>query len=218
MKRFYGELLGLSVLEDGSDRLTIAGGETRLTFLPSTDGDSAPFYHFAFNIPENKILAARAWQLERTSLEPPGADLRDPEMPPDVVVYRHWDAHSIFFWDPGGNFVEYIARHTLDNGSTGDFSPRDILYASEIALVSDDTADLAGRLRERFGLEPYGRGSDVFRAMGDELGLLIVMRRGRQMGWARARPIDVAPVDVSIAGATGAELRMDGLPYRIEAS
>jgi catechol-2,3-dioxygenase len=35
--------------------------------------------------------------------------------PPEVVDYSHWNAHSIFFLDPAGTVVEYIARHDLKN-------------------------------------------------------------------------------------------------------
>jgi hypothetical protein len=66
MKRFYHELIGLQVTEDNPGRLTIAAGETKITFTPAQSGK--PFYHFAFNIPENKILSAYNWQKERSPL------------------------------------------------------------------------------------------------------------------------------------------------------
>lgn len=215
MRRFYGEFLGLPILDESRDRLTVAGGETPITFVPAPEGFPDPFYHFAFNIPENKILTARDWQLERTPIEAPGPNLQDPDMPPEVVHFRHWDAHSIFFWDPGGNIVEYIARHTLDNPAPGEFSSRDILYASEIAFVTDDTAALADQLCDGFALDPYGDGGDAFRAVGDELGLLLVMLRGRQMGWANGRPIDVAPAKVEIRAERSAELQPEPYPYQV---
>src|SRR5947209_6912832 len=52
MKRFYRDALVLRVIEDMPQRLTIAGGQSRLTFVPTGAGDGKPFYHFAFNIPE----------------------------------------------------------------------------------------------------------------------------------------------------------------------
>src|SRR5262245_28456407 len=70
MKAFYHGLLGLDLIEEKPDSLTIAAGTTRLTFLPSRLQDEKPFYHFAFNIPENKIRSAWAWQKERTALIP----------------------------------------------------------------------------------------------------------------------------------------------------
>src|SRR5262249_491893 len=57
MAEFYQQTLGLRVLEDAPGRLTIDAGQTRLTFLRASAEDGKPFYHFAFNIPENKILA-----------------------------------------------------------------------------------------------------------------------------------------------------------------
>ena len=137
MKEFYHRTLGLPVLEEKADRLTIGAGKTRIAFSPEK-GDRKPFYHFAFNIPENKVLAAHRWQIQRTPLLPIPRTLRDPQYPDDVVDYRHWNAHSIFFFDPAGNVVEYIGRHDLRNGAPGAFSSADILYASEIALVVDD--------------------------------------------------------------------------------
>src|SRR5262245_7878322 len=111
MKRFYHQTLGLRVLEEKADRLTIAGGETRITFIQAGPNDGKPFYHFAFNIPENKIVAARDWQKQRGPLLPIPAHQRATALGDDIVDYSHWNAHSVFFFDPAENVVEYIARH-----------------------------------------------------------------------------------------------------------
>ncbi len=110
MRDFYQRLLGLRVVDDQPERLTIAAGETTLTFVNAEPDDGKPFYHFAFNIPENKIEAASNWQRERTPLLPIPPRLQDSRYPNDVVNYAHWNAHSVFFFDPAGNVVEYIAR------------------------------------------------------------------------------------------------------------
>src|SRR5262249_13150446 len=52
MKEFYHRLLGLPVAEDKPTRLAIDAGQTRITFVPSTEDNTKPFYHFAFNVPE----------------------------------------------------------------------------------------------------------------------------------------------------------------------
>jgi len=179
MRDFYGRLLGLPIVEDKQDRLTVAAGETHLNFLPIGERDEQPFYHFAFNIPENQIEAAWSWQKERTPLLPIPARLRDRRYPNDVVNYAHWNAHSVFFFDPAGNVVEYIARHDLKNGMTGDFSSHDILYASEIAFVSDDVPALSAEIKKTIGVSQYRGGDEQFMALGDEHGLLLVMKRGR---------------------------------------
>ena len=121
MKRFYGRTLGLPILRDEPNRLDVRTGSSTIAFVPADGASDAPFYHFAFNIPENQILAARTWQLARTPLLPIPERLRDRAFPDDVVDYRHWNAHSIFFLDPAGNVVEYIARHDLDNASRAPF-------------------------------------------------------------------------------------------------
>src|SRR6185369_5003717 len=77
MREFYNRMLGLKVVEDLADRLTIAAGATQLTFRLAPAADGQPFYHFAFNIPENKIDSAWRWQKERTALLPIPARLRD---------------------------------------------------------------------------------------------------------------------------------------------
>jgi hypothetical protein len=214
MQEFYGGLLGLST-EARDDVLTIRGGLTRITFRKAEAPFLAPFYHFAFNIPENKLLAARAWQLERTPLVPPGENLRDPSFPADVVHFRTWDAHSVFFWDPAGNFVEYIARHTLDNAAPGPFTTQDILYASEIAFVSNDVEATVQTFRQALALPQYFGGSDQFRALGDEHGLLLVFKKGRLMGFETGRPIPIAPVHARIHGGPSPDFEAEGYPFRV---
>ena len=179
VESFYAGKLGLAVLARGERRLTLAAGSTQLTFIAAPGASGRPFYHFAFNIPENKIVDALAWQKERSPLLPIPERLRDPKFPPEVVDYRHWNAHSIFFLDPGGNVVEYIARHDLKNAAPDTFSSRDILYASEIAFIVDDVTTTATTLKRVVGVDQYRGGDGNFTALGDEEGLLLVMKRGR---------------------------------------
>ena len=60
MEAFYHDLLGLKVLKNRTAEITFAGGLTPITFVKSDPVDGNPFYHVAFNIPENKLLAAHA--------------------------------------------------------------------------------------------------------------------------------------------------------------
>jgi len=216
MKSFYHELLGLPLLEEKTDEFTFAGGQTSVTFAQAQPGHSEPFYHVAFNIPENKIRGAHDWQKTRTPLDRLNANLRDREMPEDVVHFRHWNAHSIFFWDPAGNLIEYIARHDLKNSATGSFSIKDILYASEIAFISDDVTNTAMEMRKALQLEQYRGGDDNFRALGDEHGLLLVMIRGRRWGYEKkASPTGIFATVAEIRGAKPAQFAVAGHPYEI---
>jgi catechol 2,3-dioxygenase-like lactoylglutathione lyase family enzyme len=217
MKEFYHEALGLRVIEEQRHRLTIAAGQTSLTFVPTGNDNGRPFYHFAFNIPENKIRSACSWQGQRTSLLPIPAGLRDADYPAEVVDYRHWNAHSIFFFDPAGNVVEYIARHDLRNGADGQFGSRDILYASEIAFVVDDVNTTATRLCDTFALTRYRGGDNQFRAIGDERGLLLVMRRGRVISFdaPERKATDVFRTSARIRAAARVPYAIADFPYEI---
>lgn len=203
---FYGGSLGLRIDARTATSLTILAGASRITFTPTSSERDSPFYHFAFNIPENKLRAARDWQRERTPLIEIPTQLRDDRYPDDVVHFRNWNAHSVFFLDPAGNVVEHIARHDLANGRAGAFGPEDLLCVSEIAFATDDVTGLADEIRTRFELPRYRSASDVVTALGDEHGLLLVFRRGRNLGFESKpqRRIDVHPVDVTIDRDGGA--------------
>jgi hypothetical protein len=194
MKKFYGKQLDLGIQSDRRDRFTFDAGETRVAFV---DGDKSarerPFYHFAFNIPENKILAALEWQKARTPLLPVPESHRAAGFPGEVSFSRQWNAHSIFFLDPAGNLVEYIARHDLKNAdSSSEFTSGDLLYISELALVVDDVAETASALRNAAALGQYRSASDELAAMGDEFGMLIVAKRGSRL--------DATPIATAGAG------------------
>lgn len=216
MKDFYHGSLGLRVAAEGPERLTIDAGQTRLTFTKAAAGER-PFYHFAFNIPENKVLAAHRWQKKRTPLLPIPKSLRDPKYPDDVVNYSHWNAHSLFFFDPAGNVVEYIARHDLKNAAGGDFGSADILYASEIAFVVDDVATAAAKLTEVAGAGQYKGASDQFAAVGDEYGLLLVMKRGRVISFEspERKAVSVFRTAAAVRGNRRAKYAFPEFPYDV---
>ncbi len=210
---FYGKSLELPILRQHEKSFTFLAGNTEITFTQSIR-ENAPFYHFAFNIPENKIEAARQWQLERTPLIATPPHMIDPNFPDDIRHFRHWNAHSVFFLDPAGNLLEYIARHDLSNAREGHFSAKDILYASEIALIVDDVDATSKQIKDRFSLQQYRQGSDRFRAIGDEKGLLLVMKTGRQWPGAE-RPAGIYNTAVTINRPQPADLLLKGYPYHI---
>jgi catechol-2,3-dioxygenase len=138
--------------------------------------------------------------------------------PLEVVDYRHWNAHSIFFLDPAGNVLEYIARHDLKNAADGPFGWTDILYASEIGLVVDDVPRAAEQVASAAALAPYRGASDLFTAMGDEYGLLLVMKRGRVIDFTSNphNAVRVYRTGVTLRGAAAATHRLADYPYRLD--
>lgn len=220
LKEFYANKLGLRVLAEKPSELTIAGGATPITFVRMEVSTERPFYHFAFNIPENKIRAARAWQLKRSALITTPPPLRDAAYPDDVRHFSNWNAHSVFFWDPAGNLVEYIARHDLNNGAGGEFTNRDILYASEIGLIiaDEERAALARRLGAELGLGGYKpEAGGFFWALGDERGLVLLLPRGLRGNVDPDRRVEfgVFPTEATLRGGGRASHSIAGYPYSI---
>ncbi len=216
MEAFYGGRLELETRRS-LGRLIVTAGDTQIVFSEDRQA-SNPFYHFAFNIPENKIVAAREWQLARSPLLPIPERNRAAGLPPDIVDYSHWNAHSIFFLDPGGNVVEYIARHDLKNSAAGAFSSRDILGTSEIALIVDDVPATVTQLRSALALESYRGASAEFAALGDESGLVLVMRRGRILNFnpaSQEKAARVYPTRVQLRGAATDKVAIATFPYQI---
>jgi catechol-2,3-dioxygenase len=189
----------------GRDSITFQAGTTALTFVQTEEKESQPFYHFAFNIPENKLPLAKEWLARRTPLA-----LRDGEA---VFHFPNWNAHSIYFWDPAGNLGELIARHNLPNARSGAFTPEEILYASEIGLVVEDVPAAVRELKSRLGLQTYRQGSNVFEPVGDEHRLLIVAQKGRP--WMH-RASEIFPTVATLYGAEAGKCDLAGYPYAVE--
>lgn len=219
MKAFYGKTLDLAVLKEATDRFTVETGETQITFIESQSADPgpSPFYHFAFNIPENKIRPALEWQKVRTPILTIPEQHRASGYPPEVAEYSQANAHSLFFNDPAGNIVEYIARHDLKNGDRARFGWTDLLHVSEIALIVDDVAGTAEKLAGAAGLSPYKGGTADVAAIGDEHGLILLMKRGRPFDFS-SNPQHGAGVyrtGITLRAAEPGTYEVAGYPYQV---
>ncbi len=210
LKKFYTDTIGLQLIAEQTDHFSFRAGETTIRFIKTAEENAAPFYHFAFNIPENKILKAREWQLKRTALSATPSQLVDENYPKDIRHFQHWNAHSVFFWDPAGNLVEYIARHDLKNRADGEFSSRDLLCASEIAFIVQDTETIANEIKSAFNMNQYRGGDENFRAIGDENGLLLVIKKGRV--WESHTNISRTPGTIKTAVTIRAEKNERWMP------
>ena len=194
LRDFYGQTLGLAVIDEGAERFTVRAGASRLSFVAATDGAS---YHLAFNVPENAIERAAAWLTERVIpiFEHNGQEI--------VTQSPLWDAHSVYFPDPDGNVVEFIARHRLRDGVDEAFDPgQHVRCVSELGLPVDDVAAVVERLEREAALVRYGNTTPEFVPLGDERGLLIVVSRGR-IWFPTKTPAMSEPLGVE--GKTGVE-------------
>jgi catechol-2,3-dioxygenase len=173
---FYRDVLGLTCAAR-TGKVEVYAGYTRLTFEQTRQAEASAIhspYHFAFNIPENQFDGAKTWLAQRVPL----IQDRNGE---DTFDFLRWNAHACYCYDPDGNIVELIARHSLDSASTATFSARSILGVSEIGMVSDDVRGSVHQLCQKYGLGVYdGAGNEQFAAVGNEQGLFIVVKRGRE--------------------------------------
>lgn len=170
-RRFYGELMGLSLHEE-AESLTIEVGTTRLIFKQAPD-DWRGCYHFAFNVPENQLHEAQEWVTRFAPLWPDANG-------ETLFASSSWNANQFYFLDPAGNILECIARHGLSNASDAPFGSHSLLSVSEVGVATSDVAATVAQLGRDVGAPVYdGAGSDTFTAVGDEHGLLIVVKVGR---------------------------------------
>ena len=200
LRQFYCGKLGFDLVHEGRDRCSFKTGSSVLTFS-RTKTSKRPHYHFAFNISSQKIREAEQWlkAQEVAIVTPPIRLTQRPEYSEDIVYFSHWDAHAIFFYDPAGNIVEFIARHTLGDSREGDFSLKDVHYISEIGLVTDNVSALSRDISISLNLSPYSRQSDRFAALGSEAGLILCFQTGRGAVFGTGRKRAVYPTGIHLA-------------------
>lgn len=185
---FYRDTLELPCTLDGGS-LLVRAGESEVRFDPAP-AKTEPVYHFAFNVCENLIEEALTWLRGRTRVT------QD-----KVFHFESWNAHSIYFFDPAGNILEFIARHSLTSRSAGPFSAKHILSVSEVGWVVKDVPAEVRSLQHYVDLEPYGTPSEDFAAVGDEEGLLIVVQEGRE--WFASEGVKASDFPVLVETADG---------------
>ncbi|MDA1475455.1 VOC family protein [Bacillus changyiensis] len=139
MRKFYVEKFGFPLLKADKDSIQIVIGSSTLKFT-SENIEGKPYYHFAFNIPANQFAEAKSWVKEKVSLNIEDGD--------DEIYFSGSDAHSLYFYDPAGNIVEFISRHSISRKRMEPFSIESVLNISEIGLIVDDAIDVGKRLMD----------------------------------------------------------------------
>jgi catechol-2,3-dioxygenase len=169
---FYTQVLNLSIIEKETESISIQAGNSILKFVENPEFNSV--YHFAFNIPENKLEDAIRWCKDKVNL----ILIEDQKV---ITRFENWNANAVYFYDNNGNLLEFIARHDLDNAQTEKFSSNAILNISEIGIVNENPLELGNQLIAKHGLELFAKNdnSESFAALGDDEGLLILVKPGR---------------------------------------
>ena len=204
-KEFYGDVLELLVRLD-SMILEVQAGRSKLLFTHAPEFDGA--YHFAFNIPTNQFEAAKAWISSRIPL------MRD-EHGNDEFHFENWNSSSVYFKDPAGNVLEFIARHDLKNEINEAFNSKQILNVSEIGLPSEDVVALADEICKRLDVSVFRQElNESFTPVGDDNGLLIIPVKDRI--WIPNSGVPARLLSVRVEGTlNGKEWEVRGVPYEI---
>jgi catechol-2,3-dioxygenase len=206
---FYHGMLNMSVLAASPAELTLQVGSTRLTFTHAAHG-AQPRAHFDFNVPPQRFAEAKAWLAARTPLIADHHGL-------DEFAFNNWDARAVYFRDPAGNIVEFIAREGLPPAPPEAFSAASMLCVSEVGMATADVPATARMLAAQLGIAVYrGSASDTFTALGDEHGLFIIVQRGREWYPDTGTPAEFTPIRTVVAPHAGADmLTVEGPPYQV---
>ncbi len=188
LKKFYRDRLELPVIAEKKRYFIVQAGTSRIKFSKAEEREE-PFYHFAFNIPENQLAEAKRWLAARVPLI--SQDGRD------EFHFENWNADAIYFYDPAGNIVEFIARHNLKNASKQPFSSNSILCVSEIGQAVENVRLFSQHIRQELKLKLWDGDEQGYAALGDEEGLFIIVPVERP--WFPAgKPAEDFPVFVNL--------------------
>ena len=168
--KFYTDKLGFRAKLTNDTLVIKISANSELIFRKS---ETPYYYHFAFNIPTNKVYEAHKWLSKRVEILP------EPESGNEIIHFVDWNAHAVYFKDPAGNIVEFIARHDLENTSTHHFSIRDVLSISEIGVPCLNVLETFENLHNHLWLQRYSGDFEKFCATGDENGLVILTNMDR---------------------------------------
>jgi len=205
LKKFYNETLEMDLLSANENSFTVGTSLSKITFQNANETEN-PFYHFAFNIPENKLSEAKEWLRGRTELLNLNGE--------DEFDFKTWNAHSVYFFDPAGNVVELIARHNLKNGSKEKFTGKSLLCISEAGIVTDDVGNFYAKLNASFNIPIFSGDLKIFTAAGDDNGLFIIVPKGRHW-FPTGIEAEIFPVTIHIRTGIKKKMKFENLPYVI---
>ena len=170
---FYSDILGLKLTNKGQNSVSFLAGQSTLTFIKSNKLN--PKYHFAFNIPHNKLDEAIIWATSKLNL----IENADNGI---VANFESWNARAIYFFDNNKNIIELIARFDLLNSTDKPFDISSIQSISEIGIVADAPLKLAEKLVEENNLYFFAKGSksEKFATLGNDNGLFVIVETNRK--------------------------------------
>jgi len=200
---FYSFILEMPVRAINEKEIVINIGSSDLTFMETSKGQ--PFYHFAFNIPSNKIGEAKDWLTNKVKL------LWMEDYKSDIADFVNWHAKSVYFYDRAGNILELIARFDLNNNSNETFSSKQLISINEVGLVfkQNEFEARTSELLKNYALSYFSKQPPLsqFRAIGDDEGLFVIVPEHRNW-FPTDKPAGIFPMSV--------EFENEGKEYRLK--
>jgi hypothetical protein len=171
-EQFYTDVVGLKMLSKNNSSISFEAGATKITFRASNN--IKPVYHFAFDIPNNRLPEAFACIEKKTKI----LEVVPPEK---IADFYNWNAKSFYFYDNNGNVVEFIARFSLQNASDKPFDGSSIVSVSEIGFVSKNVSHLSDAICKKYDLSIFQKQPKLnkFIVLGTDTGLFILVEENR---------------------------------------
>lgn len=198
LKGFYGNVLGLTIVESGNEYFKLSVGTSTLTFQQST---KKALYHFAINIPGNQFTLAKHWAKERVTLNREDAV--------DEIYYSRFDADAFYFEDPAGNVIELIARRNVDKWS--DFSIDSLLNLSEVSIttpfvqeVGEQIQDIGIHVSGHVDIEP-----NELNFLGSKNTFILLVPPNRRWYFSKKMSI-TSPIEIELTDGQTIKISEDG--------
>ena len=189
LKDFYTRTLGFDIISEQPHSFSVAAGSTKLTFNHNPSRAEG-VYHYAFRIPNHYFESIKSWLIERVAILP------DPGTDSEVVVHEDWEAKALYFLDPDGNILEFIAHQSIAE-TEQPVNENGVLSICEIGLPVPQVPLFAQELKQGFGLSRWKNASPKFEAVGDAYGMFILAEENRNW-FPTSLPASVLPVRVTI--------------------
>jgi catechol-2,3-dioxygenase len=205
MLNFYHHRLGFQLVEQNEDRFSIMIGITKLTFIEALM-DENPFYHYAINIPENKVCEALEWFERKVNITKDEGE--------KIIHFTSWNSHAFYFDDPDGNIIEIIGRHNLKNPITANpFSLESIIAIDEIGVPTNDVMGTLSILKQEFGLPNWRDPYPEFATVGSEEGLFIVVKKGR-VWYMSEQAADLFPLTITFLHDKDKAITLENITFK----
>ncbi|AOW21895.1 VOC family protein [Urechidicola croceus] len=163
---FYTKTIGLKSSHKNDTSFAVHVGSSILEFRKSNE--SKP-YHFAFNIPSNKVEEAYQWLNSKVTILPFEEK--------DIIDFPNWNAKAFYFYDKDNNIVEFISRKNLNQKSNTIFSSNSIINISEMGIGTSNIKQIYNAINELNPIEIFDGNFERFCAIGNEEGLFILVNK-----------------------------------------